>query len=113
MQELRLFKVGKISIHLYCGSHVGGQKNAHQPIFQYNIIKNSPTSLTYNSAVFVPNNFKFGTKTRYCCRKTAVCIGDQLLDFSVPELVQSQSTLALTQKSFRIAQVSLYAAQQV
>ena len=27
-----------------------------------------------------------------CCRKTAVCIGDQLLDFSVPELVRSQST---------------------
>ena len=27
-----------------------------------------------------------------CCRKTAVCNGDQLVDFSVPELVQSQST---------------------
>ena len=27
-----------------------------------------------------------------CCRKTAVCIGDQLLDFSLPELVRSQST---------------------
>ena len=26
-----------------------------------------------------------------CCRKTAVCIGDQLLDVSVPELLQSQS----------------------
>ena len=27
-----------------------------------------------------------------CCRKTAVCIGNQLLDFFVPELVRSQST---------------------
>ena len=26
-----------------------------------------------------------------CCRKTAVCNGDQLLDFSVLELVRSQS----------------------
>ena len=30
----------------------------------------------------------------YCCRKTAVCNGDQLLDFSVPELVRSQSTFS-------------------
>ena len=30
-----------------------------------------------------------------CCRKTAVCIGDQLLDFSVPELVRSQSTFSI------------------
>ena len=30
----------------------------------------------------------------YCCRKKAVCNGDQLLDFSVPELVWSQSTLS-------------------
>ena len=29
-----------------------------------------------------------------CCRKTALCNGDQLLDFSVPELVRSQSTLS-------------------
>ena len=28
----------------------------------------------------------------FCCRKTAVCIGDELLDFFVPELVRSQST---------------------
>ena len=34
MQELRLFKVQKIST--YCGSHVGGQKNAHQSILPYN-----------------------------------------------------------------------------
>ena len=64
MQELRLFKVGKISIHLPCGSHVGVQNNAHQPTFPDNVIANSPTSFAYNSAVFVPNNFKFGTKTR-------------------------------------------------
>ena len=36
---------------------------------------------------------KIGYRT-YCCRKTAVCIGDQLLDFSVPELVPSQSTFS-------------------
>ena len=30
----------------------------------------------------------------YCCRKTAVCNGDQLLDFSVPELVWSLSTFS-------------------
>ena len=29
-----------------------------------------------------------------CCRKTAVCNGDQLLEFSVPELVRSQSTFS-------------------
>ena len=29
-----------------------------------------------------------------CYHKTAVCIGDQLLDFSVPELVRSQSTFS-------------------
>ena len=29
-----------------------------------------------------------------CCRKTAVFIGDQLLIFSVPELVRSQSTFS-------------------
>ena len=32
----------------------------------------------------------------YCCRKTAVCNGDQLLDFSVPELVRSQSTFSMS-----------------
>ena len=41
------------------------QNDAHQPIFPYNIVENSPTSLAYNSAVFVSNNFKFGTKTGY------------------------------------------------
>ena len=44
MQTLRLFKVLEVSIHLYCGSHVGGQENVHKPIFQYNIIENAPTS---------------------------------------------------------------------
>ena len=33
-----------------------------------------------------------------CCRKTAVCNGDQLLDFSVPELVRSQSTFSTDPK---------------
>ena len=56
MQELQLFKVRKISIHLSSASHVGAQNNAHQPIFPYNVIANSPTSLAYNSAVYVPNN---------------------------------------------------------
>ena len=52
MQKLLLFKVLKISIHLYCGSHVGEQENAHQPIFPCNITENSPTSFAHNS-VFV------------------------------------------------------------
>ena len=30
----------------------------------------------------------------YCCRKTAVCIGAQLPDFSAPELVRSQSAFS-------------------
>ena len=30
----------------------------------------------------------------YCCRKTTVCNGDQMLDFSVLELVLSQSTFS-------------------
>ena len=41
------------------------QNEAHEPTFPYNITENSPTSLAYNSAVFVSNNFKFGTKTSY------------------------------------------------
>ena len=39
MHKLWLFKVLKISIHFCCGSHVGGQVNAHHPIFPYNIWK--------------------------------------------------------------------------
>ena len=50
-------------IHLYCSSHVGGQKAAHQPIFPYNTIESSPTPLAHNSAFDGPNTFKFGTET--------------------------------------------------
>ena len=63
MQELRLFNFQKISIRLYCGSHVGLQKNAHQPILPNNIIENSQTSLAYNSFFIGPNNFKSNAKT--------------------------------------------------
>ena len=35
-------------------------------IFPYNIIENSLTSLTYDSAFVGPNNFRSGTKTAYC-----------------------------------------------
>ena len=35
-------------------------------IFPYNIIENSPTSLTYDSAFVGPNNFRSGTKMAYC-----------------------------------------------
>ena len=49
----------------------------------------------------------------YCCRKTAVCNRDQLLDFSVLELVRSQSTFSTDPESFRIAQVLHCAVQQV
>ena len=38
--------------------------------------------------------FLFQSQKSNCCRKTALCIGDQLLDFSVPELVRSQSTFS-------------------
>ena len=53
MQELQQFKVERISIHLYCGSHDGGQKNAHQSLFPYGIIENSRTSLAHNSVLIV------------------------------------------------------------
>ena len=36
-----------------------------------------------------------------CCRKTAICIGDQLLDVSVPELVRSQSTFSTDPEVFQ------------
>ena len=45
----------EISIHLYCGSHVGGQKDGHQPIFPRNM-KNSPTFLAHNSLFVGPDN---------------------------------------------------------
>ena len=53
------------SIHLYCGSHVGGQKNTHQPIFPYNITENFPASFVRSSVFLSPNDFKFGTETRF------------------------------------------------
>ena len=64
MKALRQFKVYKISIHLYCGSHVGRQENA---VFPYNIIENSQTSLSHNSVLkdvlSGRNDFKFDTQT--------------------------------------------------
>ena len=39
MQELQQFKVKKVSIHFYGGSHLGEQKNAFQAIFACYIIK--------------------------------------------------------------------------
>ena len=65
MEKLPLFKVVKISIHLCCGSHAGGQENGHQPVFPYNIIETSPTSFVRNSVFFGTNDFKFGTETRF------------------------------------------------
>ena len=47
-------------MHVYCGSHVGGQKNAHQPVFPYNVIENYPTSLALDSVFDGPNDFRFG-----------------------------------------------------
>ena len=54
------------NLHSNCGSHVGGQNNANQSIFPYDIIENPVTSLARNSVFNSPNNFKFGTKTLYC-----------------------------------------------
>ena len=54
---------GIISIHLHYGSHVGGQENALQPIFPYNIIENFPTSFACNSLFVGSNDFKYDTKT--------------------------------------------------
>ena len=51
-----------LSIHLHCGSHVGRQKNAYQPIFPYNIIETSATSLAHKPVFVSPNDFKFGTE---------------------------------------------------
>ena len=53
-------------MHLYCGSHVGRQKNVNQSIFPfYIIIENSPTSFVHDAVFDGPNDFKFGTKTCY------------------------------------------------
>ena len=48
----------------YCGSHVGRQKNAYQPIFPNNIIETSTTSLAHKPVFVSLNDFKFGTETR-------------------------------------------------
>ena len=64
MQELQQ-SLENISIHLYSCSHVGRQKNVHQPVFPYNVIENPPTFLAHNSAIDGPNDFKFGTETCY------------------------------------------------
>ena len=69
MQELQLFKVQKIPIHFCCGSHVGGQNNAHQPIFPYDMIENCINSLAHNSIFVGPNDLKFGTETSYIVLK--------------------------------------------
>ena len=39
MQKLRLFKFSKISIHLYCGSHDGGQENAPSPFSLFSLVQ--------------------------------------------------------------------------
>ena len=44
---------------------VEGQKNVHQPIFPYNIIKDSPASLAHNSVFIDPNNLKFVLEIRF------------------------------------------------
>ena len=48
---------------IYCGSHVGGKKNAHQLIFPCSMTENSPISLANNSAFVGRDDFKFGTET--------------------------------------------------
>ena len=48
-----------------------------------------------------------------CCRKTEICNGDQLLDFSVPELVRSQSKFSTDQEVLQNCAVSHCAVQQV
>ena len=65
MQKLWLLKVLKICIELYCGCHVGGQENAYQPIFPYNIIENSQKSFARDPVFVGPNDFKSGTETPF------------------------------------------------
>ena len=40
-------------------------KRTPQSIFPYNIIEHSPTSFAHNSVFIGPNDFKFGTETRF------------------------------------------------
>ena len=49
---------------------VGGQKNAHQPIFPYSIIEKSPASLAHDSIFVDRNKSKFGTKARCMVQRT-------------------------------------------
>ena len=72
-----LFKVLKISIHSYWGSHVGGQENAHQSIYPYNITENSPNSFTRSFVSYGPNDFKFGIETHIYCRIGHINIWDK------------------------------------
>ena len=68
------------------------------------------TSIVFKSSINALNDLSL--ETCYCCRKTVVCNGDQLLDFSVPELVRSQSTFSTDPEvaselhRFHIVQVS-------
>ena len=50
-----------ICASVYSSSHIGEQKNAHQPIFPHNIIGNFPTSWATNSAFNGPNDFGMET----------------------------------------------------
>ena len=59
---LAVQSLGNLHTFIYCGSHDGGQRNAHQPIFPYNVIENSLTSFACNFVFIGPNNFKFGAK---------------------------------------------------
>ena len=63
---------------------------------QYSIFPSSFTSIdqSHNTKNWVIKAELQTFNRCYYCRKTAVCVGDQLLDFSVPELVRSQSTFS-------------------
>ena len=50
-----------ICASIYSSSHIGGQKNVHQPIFPHNIAGNFPTSWATNSAFNGPNDFGMET----------------------------------------------------
>ena len=50
-----------ICASVYSSSHIGGQKNVHQPIFPHNITGNFPTSWATNSAFNGPNDFGMET----------------------------------------------------
>ena len=50
-----------ICASVYSSSHIGRQKNVHQPIFPHNITGNFPTSWATNSAFSGPNDFGMET----------------------------------------------------